>query len=305
MEPLTVLCWFWNQPGGRTKYEPWHVAVWADMVRRHLSMPHRLACVTNDPTGLPSDIDIITPPGDFEDIRIPTWPEFRPQCLRRLAMFRRDAVEIFGERFVCMDLDCVIGGPLDAFFDTDADFKMTPGTRADRPYNGSMMLLTAGSRPQVYEQFTPEGAAAAGQLFVGSDQAWISHVLGPNEQRWSIDDGLAWYGKTRTPNPRLMFFPCPIKPWEVAPFGQKPWITEHYRRAPQGRALILGYDDTLWVDVDRALNEGSYSAVISSPEAAEYWPGEILSVVRTNDEAMLVARMHGFEPVWCGVREAA
>lgn len=202
-----------------------------------------------------------------------------------------------------MDLDCVVGGPLDHFFDTDAEFKMTPGTQPTRPYNGSMMLLTAGSRPQVYDEFTPEGAAAAGELFVGSDQAWISHILGPNEQRWSIEDGLAWYGRTRTKNPSLMFFPCPVKPWEVAPFGSKPWITEHYRRSPQGKALILGYEDNLWTDVDRALSEGSYNAVISSPEAAEYWPGEILSVVRTNDEAALVARMHGLEPVWCGVRE--
>jgi hypothetical protein len=304
---IKVLTWYWKQPGGRTEYTPFHVNLWADMVRRHLTMPHTLACVTGTPEGIDPSIEIIEPPRDFEQIRIPTWPEFRPQCLRRLAMFHKDAGQRFGERFVCMDLDCVIGGPLDPFFDTDADFKMTPGTRAGRPYNGSMMLLTAGSRPQVYDRFTPQGAAEAGTLYVGSDQAWISHVLGPNEQVWKIEDGLGWYGRRPAETTTLMFFPCPIKPWEVAVTGMKPWISGHYRRSPQGKALVLGYDDTLWADVDQALNSGSYSAVISSPEAAEHWPGEILAVVRTNEEAAFVARMHGLEPVWCGVseREAA
>lgn len=302
---IRVITWLWAQPGGRTEYTSWHVNVWSDMIRRNLTMPHTLACVTDTPEGIDPSIEIIPPPRDFEDIRIPTWPEFRPQCLRRLAMFREDAGEIFGERFVCMDLDCVIGGPLDPFFDTDADFKITPGTIPSRPYNGSMMLLTAGSRAQVYNQFTPEGAAEAGTLFVGSDQAWISHILGPNEQTWSVGDGLAWYGRRGQTDPKLMFFPCPVKPWEVAATGTRPWITEHYRRSLHGKVLVLGYEDNLWADVDWALSNGSYSAVISSPEAAEYWPGEILAVVRTNEEAGLLARMHGLEPVWCGVREAA
>lgn len=302
---IKVLTWFWAQPGGRTEYTAFHVNIWADMVRRNLTMPHTLACVTDTPEGIDPSIEIISPPRDFEDIRIPSWPEFRPQCLRRLAMFRKDAAEIFGERFVCMDLDCVIGGPLDPFFDTNADFKMTPGTRPSRPYNGSMMLFKAGSRSQVYDQFTPEGAAEAGNLYVGSDQAWISKILGPDEQVWGAADGLAWYRRPQPANPRLMFFPCPTKPWEVAATGTNPWITEHYRRSPQRKVLILGYEDNLWSDVDRALANGYSGPVISSPEAAEYWPGEILAVVRTNDEAALFARMHGFDPIWCGVKEAA
>jgi hypothetical protein len=301
--PITVLTWLWSQPQGRTKYTAEHVNIWADMARRNLSLPHKLACVTNTPAGIDPSIEIIEPPRDFEAVRIPTWIESRPQCLRRLAMFRPDAAEIFGERFVCMDLDCVIGGSLDSFFDTDADFKMTPGTRSTRPYNGSMMLLTAGARPQVYEQFTQEGAAKAGELFVGSDQAWISHILGPGEQVWGLEDGLAWYGRPKPKDMKLMFFPCAAKPWEIAMVGRNSWIAQNYRRSPCGKALVLGYEDNLWVDVERAMASGTYDAVISSPEAAEYWPGEICAIVRTNEEAAMIARMHGLEPTWCGVRE--
>ncbi len=300
---ITVLTWFWSQPGGRTQYAPFHVNIWADQVSRHLKQPHKIACVTNQPEGLDPSIEIIEPPREFEDIRIPSWVEARPQCLRRLVMFRKDAGEIFGERFACLDLDCVIGGPLDPFFDTDADFKMAQGTAPDRPYNGSMMMLRAGTRPQVYDQFTAEGAAKAGKLFVGSDQAWIAHILGPNEETWGKTDGLVWFGKKKFDNTSLMFFPGWEKPWEVARTPFDPWINQHYRREPQGRALILGYGETLWSDVDWALDHAPYDAVIASPEAAEHWPGEILEIANTNDSAAKIAKMHGLEPTWCGVRE--
>jgi hypothetical protein len=49
----------------------------------------------------------------------------------------QDAADIFGERFVCMDLDCVIGGPLDPLFDRPEDLVLFKGTAPDRPYNGS------------------------------------------------------------------------------------------------------------------------------------------------------------------------
>src|SRR3546814_18283214 len=82
------------------------------MVSRNLSMPHRIACVTDMPEGIDRSVEIITPPGEFLDISNPRWSNGRPQCYRRLSMFRRDAGAIFGERFVSMDLDVVVGGPL-------------------------------------------------------------------------------------------------------------------------------------------------------------------------------------------------
>src|SRR5690606_21370276 len=101
----------WNQPGGRATYTPHHVMIWADMVRRNLTVPHRLSVVTDVP-GDYGDLHVITPPRDFESVRIPTWDEDKPQCLRRLAMFAPDAAARFGERFVSMDMDCVISGSL-------------------------------------------------------------------------------------------------------------------------------------------------------------------------------------------------
>lgn len=216
---ITVLTWLWAQPQSRTSYKAEHVNIWADMVRRHLSIPHEIACVTNMPKGIDSSIRIINPPGDFEGINNPKWANGRPQCYRRLAMFRRDAASIFDERFVCMDLDCVIGRSLDPLFDRSDDLVLFKGTSPGRPYNGSMMLIQAGCRPHVYEGFTEAGALAASENFVGSDQAWLATALGGGEATWSEPDGVYWYGSRYRiqgrKDARVLFFPGKLKPWTL------------------------------------------------------------------------------------------
>lgn len=302
---LTVLTWYWRQPGGRTQFEPWHVNVWAAMVGRHLAQPHRLACVTATPEGIDPSIEIIAPPRDFEDVTIPSWGPDKPQCLRRLAMFRADAAQLFGERFVCMDLDCVAAGPLDPLFESAADFRIFRGTTAGRPYNGSMMLLAAGARRQVYDRFTPAAAAEAGRRFTGSDQAWISHVLGTGEATWGPEDGVSWWRQGLTPEAsRLMFFPGRPKPWTLVENGRHDWIEEHYRGAAPGRCLVLGYAAGIWDELAAVVGQGPFDAVIASPEAARHWPGQVLAIAADDRHAERLARMHGFaETVWCGRSE--
>lgn len=307
MSGVKIMVWLWSQPGGRTRYTPEHVRIWADMICRRLTLPHTLAVVTDVP-GDYGDIEVIAPPRDFEDIRIPTWGEHMPQCLRRLALFRPDAAEVFGaERFVSMDLDCVISGSLDPLFDRDEDIVLYRGTTAKRPYNGSMVMLRAGARPQVYDRFTPEEAIEAGQRYLGSDQAWISHVLGEGEATWGVDDGVhAWGSSWNRGEPRLTFFLTAEKPWQFVEAGH-PWVSEHYHRDRKGRVLVLGYAPNVWVDAYAA--QRPFEAVIASPEAAQHrnadgWAwGDIDAIANTDEHALRLARMMGFTPeqvVFCG-----
>jgi hypothetical protein len=231
---IRILTWLWRQPIARTKYTSEHVNIWAAMVRRNLTMPHELACVTNMSKGIDPSIRIITPPGDFEGLQTPRWRAGRPNCYRRLAMFRRDAASVFGERFVCMDLDCVIGGPLDPLFDRPDDFVVFNGTAEGRPYNGSMMMLRAGCRPQVYEKFSETGAIESGRKFVGSDQAWLAYILGPNEKTWSEADGAYFWGpsyrrQSRKVAPTVLFFPGKMKPWLIAHAPIDRFVHANYR----------------------------------------------------------------------------
>lgn len=294
---LTICCWLWQQPGGRTRYTAGHVNILRAMVKRHLSMPHRFACITDTPLGLRRDIEVIEPPRDFEDVRIPTWGPHMPQCLRRLAMFRPDTAEWIGsERFVSMDIDCVVSGSLDPVFDRREDIVLYRGVSAQRPYNGSMMMMTAGARPHVYSRFTPRAAAEAGRRYIGSDQAWISHVLGPNEATWGVPDGVSSFGTRKGKGNRATFFPGNRKPWHL--IGQDGWVTEHYRGAEGGRCLVLGTGASVWSDAAKA---GSYDAVIAISEAAEHWPGPIREIVADEGDAHMAAQMHGFdEIIWCG-----
>jgi hypothetical protein len=226
---ITIVSWLWKQPEGRTTYTAEHVHLWADMVGRNLSMKHRLACVTTE-TDLPSNVERIDPPGEFEDVS-PTWGPRKPNCFRRLVMFKRGAAKTFGRRFVSMDLDCVIGGQLDPLFDRPEDLVLFKGTAPARPYNGSMMLIKAGCRPQVYDDFDQAGADASGSAFHGSDQAWLAHKLGWNEAVWTEADGVYHWGNylkvAKRCQPRILFFPGKAKPWAMAPVF--PFVRSNYR----------------------------------------------------------------------------
>jgi hypothetical protein len=302
-DPLTILTWFWKQPNGRTAYSAETVNVWADMVRRNLKMPHRIACVTEHPEGIDSDIAIIAPPGDFEDIRLPTWGEDKPQCLRRIAMFRRDAADIFGPRFVAMDMDSIVMGPLDPLFDRDDDFIMFKGTTAHRPYNGSLLMMNAGARPQVHESLTPEGAIKAGFRYVGSDQAWISSVLGQGEKTWDATDGVHAYNSVRNGNSdtRILFFFGNPKPWDLLSEDR---IAKYYRKAGKGRAIVLCGGPATWSDAVAELEQGKPDAVFAVEAVAPFWPGNIEATAAGPKEAAAKAFLLGYENiVLCGQPE--
>lgn len=231
---IRILTWLWSQPGGRTKFTAEHVNVWASMVRRNCSIPFSLACVTDMPQGIDPGVEIIQPPGDFYDIQ-PKWGPRKPNCFRRLSLYRRDAAEIFGgARIASFDLDCVIGDDLAPILNRREDLVLFKGTHPDRPYNGSLQLLTAGCRPRVFERFNQTAADASGERFVGSDQAWLAQCLGRREKVWAERDGVYFYGQgsiysPKTTRPRILFFPGKLKPWVLAPLRIDPFVSSNYR----------------------------------------------------------------------------
>lgn len=295
---LTALTWLWTQKEGRAAFNATHVNVWAAMLRRHCTLDLDIACVTATPQGIDPSVRIIAPPGEWDGLQTSHWRGGRPSCYRRITMFRPDAADIFGERFVCMDLDVVIGANIDAILDRDEDFVINSPSESGprRLYNGSMMMLTAGARAKVYETFTPEKAEEASTRYMGSDQAWIAYVLGKGEAMWSPADGVKRWGQEPGP---IVFFPGHVKPWDVL---DHEWVGEHYRLDGGRSALILGQKRRVWDDARQALERDRFDGVIALPYTADQWPGEVDAVAETKAEALRMAAMLGFDrTVLCGV----
>lgn len=236
--PLTVVCWKWKPAHGyRSSFTAEHVHVLQRMVARHYSLPHRFVCVTDDADGIDrSSVDVVPLWDTFADVPSPHGKQY-PSCYRRLRAFAPEAVQFFGPRFVSLDLDMVIVGDVTALWSRHETFVAWADTEHRRRYNGSMWMLTCGARPSVWDRFdpavSPREARNAG--CPGSDQGWISHVLGTGEATWTARDGVYSYrneiadnGNALPINARVIAFHGSVKPWSQQA-QQCDWVREHYR----------------------------------------------------------------------------
>jgi hypothetical protein len=236
---LSVICWKWPPaPGYRSSYGPETVNTLFRMVDRHFPEPHRKLCVTDDAKGIDADVGVIQAWNDFASVPSPHGGH-NPSCYRRLRLFHPDAAQWFGNRFVSLDLDTVITGDLRPLWNRPEPFiawgdtNPLPGSH----YNGSMMLLTAGARAQVWTDFNPKTSpqqSLQARCF-GSDQGWISFKLGKGEARWTRKDGVysfrnevASHGQSLPANARIVFFHGLLDPWMSLVQRKYPWVKEHY-----------------------------------------------------------------------------
>lgn len=236
MTPVSVVCWRWSpKPDYRSTFGPETVNTLRAMVRRHYRSDVRFICVTDDTQGLDPGVEVIPDWKDHVSIPSPHGGK-NPSCYRRLRMFAPDIASAFGSRFVSLDLDTVITGDLNPLWDRSEDFVIWGDTNPRTPYNGSMMMMNAGARPQVWTQFdprtSPKLAMRAG--FFGSDQGFLSYILGPNETKWGKKDGVYSFrndlqeAKNIPANCRIVFFHGRHDPWTGFVQTQYPWVKAHY-----------------------------------------------------------------------------
>jgi hypothetical protein len=171
----------------RSDYTADHVNRMRSMLSRNLTLPHEVVCVTDMPEGIDSAVRIV-----------PMWNDFvgHKRCYRRLKVFHPDMKKILGPRIVSIDLDTVITGSIDHLFDRPEPFVIwgdrTPADiAAGTPYCGSLFMLDAGYRPDVFTSFDPVEAATLRTRFgyIGSDQAWMSHKI-KGAPVWTKADGI-------------------------------------------------------------------------------------------------------------------
>lgn len=240
---LDVVCWKWRPDGPyRSTFTGHHVNVLRNMVRRHYQAPHRFSCITDDATGIDPDVRVLPLPNMLSEIRNPSFRN-GPSCYRRLFAFSHTARTFIGDRFVSLDLDVVITGDMRPVWDRPEDFVIWGDSLRSSEkhrgfwYNGSMWLLRAGTRREIWEEFdahkSPAEAHAAG--FKGSDQGWISYRLGKEEAIWTTADGVYSFRshleKGARPLPtdaRIVIFHGRHDPWDQRVQARSPWIKNHW-----------------------------------------------------------------------------
>jgi hypothetical protein len=233
---LTIVTWRWLVPGYRSTYGPQTVNTLKRMVDRSYRDPHRFVCVTDDPKGLDPDVEVVPIWNDFDGLPHPSGPRY-PSCYRRLRAFHPEIGAVFGDRFVSMDLDCVITGDMRSVWNRPEPFVGWNGTHARNKFNGSMFLMSAGARPHVWTEFDPRNsprrAEAAG--YYGTDQAWISLCLDKSEASWSTKDGVYSYrlhvepaGDVLPDNAKVIFWNGKKDPWD-SEMRELEWVQTHYR----------------------------------------------------------------------------
>jgi len=235
---IDVICWKWEPPPlYRSQFRSVHVNILRHQVRRHLPIPHRFSCITDNPKGIEPGIRIIPLWKDFANLSNPNV-RGGPSCYRRLKAFSKEARQIIGKRILSIDLDCVIVDDITPLVARDEDFVCWGDTAKGTHYNGGLWLLTAGARSQVWETFDPISSPkeTKRQRIVGSDQAWISCALGGNEAKWGTEDGvysfrnhIHGHGSKLPDNAKIVLFHGGHDPWHVDVQFDYPWVKEYYK----------------------------------------------------------------------------
>lgn len=160
-----------------------------------------------------------------------------PGCFGRLRAFDPDWQARHGltGRIVCIDLDVVIAGSLDALFDRPEPFVILAGANATNPcpVNGSLWMLRAGYRPDVWSSFSIARSYEVKFDAFPDDQAWFAAKI-PDYASWKCgpESGVYSFKKTTWPqgddlpkDARLVVFPG----WrDPSKFSHLDWIKQNW-----------------------------------------------------------------------------
>ncbi len=233
--PVTIVLWKWHKAGYRTRFTAEMVNTMLAMLKRNVTVPYRVLCITDDPQGIECET-------------YPLWenpaPHYgtakRPNCFYRLRAFDPAMRDILGERFVWLDLDAIITRNIDHILTTRADFGIWRADYEYSPCNGSLVLHRTGTRGEIWDKFNPSDVHPTngyrGKLMlVGSDQAWIAQNLRPNDKFFGKQDGVYSYRCHLMHQPELphnaaiVFFHGEHNPGDPDIKRRHAWVRKHYQ----------------------------------------------------------------------------
>ncbi len=171
MQAVNVLCIKWGK-----KYGPDYVNRLHNMVRRHLSLPFRFVCLTDDAEGIEPGVEVLPiPPIGFDEFdRREPWT-FAHGWLK-LTSFANPLYDLKG-RTLFLDLDIVIVDSLDPFFDQEGDFVVIrEWDKRDGTGNTSVYLFTVGAHTDALDHLRKDYPDSVNT--VRNEQEFITGFLG-------------------------------------------------------------------------------------------------------------------------------
>jgi hypothetical protein len=165
----------------------------------------------------------------------------------KLMLFRRDIAALIGPRVLYSDLDVVLVKNCDPLVQRreplvlyrNANFGLLPGRTR---FNSSLILLDAGVRPDLYEDFdraTSPGRVRGLGHGRATDQAWISSRVDHANPYWDHTHGVwnAMRMSDRGPGvatelpagARIVLFMGKREPGIARVQEKFPWVKEHWR----------------------------------------------------------------------------
>jgi hypothetical protein len=243
MAKLIICTFLWHDDRAKCRgiyeYTRAHIRRTKWQVDKYLTIPHDFVVVTDNLETFKDDADI-------RAVKLDKTTFVPGTRFAKLMLWREDIGDIIGERIGYIDLDCVITRSLDPIFDRTEDVVLwrNPNYQIKKRrgrYNTSIILLDAGARPHLYDDFNPiKHPRELRKIMGGTDQAWISTQLSvTDEAYWSSDDGVYGAGRLRDIAPgvrttlpadaRIVFFPGPREPGMSEIQKIHPWIKDYFR----------------------------------------------------------------------------
>lgn len=199
---LTVVLWHWGQRYGRP-----HLLAMQAMLAHSLSLPYRITCITDRPSDVPAGMAIF-------DVKH-TIPKHDSKCIRRMWLYAGKPTKAgkpwpgdLGDRLLQLDLDIVLTDDITPLVDRPEPFVIWKGDSTKKPnrphgwaYNATVMLLDAGARRDVFDQFdadrlgvTRAANAAGWDVTTNSDQGIATYLLQDDPPAcWTEADGIYAY----------------------------------------------------------------------------------------------------------------
>lgn len=164
---VNVVCMKWG-----TRYGSEYVNRLYGMVKRNLQRPYKFYCITDDFDGIRQEVLLRRmPPFAIPPHITGPW--------KKLVMFQRNLFDIEGKTMF-LDLDVIIVGPLDKFFDYSDRFcvrhEFDRRKEKDTFGNTSMYVFTAGAYPEIYEDYFQNQEMIHKKYFT-AEQEYVTRTL--------------------------------------------------------------------------------------------------------------------------------